>query len=216
MREIEFGNIKTNTDLGLRISKLKISNPDPKTMFIDIPFSDGALDLTESLTGEVEYKNRSFEAEFRMYMDEDYQSKLSDINNLLHGQRIEIRTPERVGHYLKGRCFVDHVLANHYWIDLVVVAECEPYYYKDDLTIHTVSINSTGTANVNLTNSRKRVIPTIINSAEVTINFNGKTTVVSAGSHQFTNIILTEGDNPITISGAQGTTVRFEYQEGAL
>jgi len=40
--------------------------------------------------------------------------------------------------------------------------------------------------------------------------------VVTAGTHKFTNIVLVEGENKLTITGVAGTTVSFEYQEGAL
>jgi hypothetical protein len=34
--------------------------------------------------------------------------------------------------------------------------------------------------------------------------------------NKLTNIVLVEGENKMTITGAVGTTINFEYQEGAL
>ena len=54
-----FGDNHSYRDWGL-VTKTRpvIGSPEPKTIYIDIPEADGQLDLTESLTGEVKFKNR--------------------------------------------------------------------------------------------------------------------------------------------------------------
>ena len=182
---------------------------------MEIPNGDGALDLTEALTGEVHYESRPFEAVFAI-KPETYSADLVRwLIGYLNGKQRTIRTKEEPGYYLIGRCAItlknDGVLAV-----LTIKATCQPWKFKNDLTAINATIGASGTTTLNLTNERKRVIPTITASAAVTIVFNGQTISVNDGTQRLTNIALSYGNNALTITGAAGTTVLFEYQEGAL
>ena len=182
---------------------------------MEIPNGDGALDLTEALTGEVHYESRPFEAVFAI-KPETYSAELVRwLIGYLNGKKRIIRMKKEPGYYLIGRCATsfknDGVLAI-----LTVKATCQPWKYKNDVTAKNTTIGASGTTSITLQNERKRVIPTITTSAAVTILFDGTSTSLNAGTHRVTNIALSCGDNVLTITGAAGTTVNFEYQEGAL
>lgn len=215
MNQIYFNDIGTYDDWGLRLVNLNISAANPKFHYIDIPAGDGAIDLTEALTGEPKYEDRTLEAILRVNIDE-YVEKLEIINSNLQGKKIAIKTFEKPGYYLIGRCTVEFQRLNHIRGNIIINARCEPWYFKDNITTKNVTLPTNGTSNITLKNSRKRVIPTITTNAQVTIKMGNVTRVIVAGTHRLTNIILIEGDNLLTITGTQGTTVKFEYQEGAL
>ena len=215
MNEVFFDGIASFSDWGLYLTALSIDAPKPKEIYVEIPNGDGALDLTEALTGEVHYESRPFEAVFAI-KPETYSVDLERwLIGYLNGKQRTIRTKEEPGYYVIGRCATsikkDGVLAV-----LTVKATCQPWKYKNDVTAINTTIGASGTNTLNLTNERKRVIPTITASAAVTIAFNGKTISVNAGTQRLTNIALSYGDNLLTITGAAGKTVKFEYQEGAL
>ena len=215
MNEVFFDGMASFSDWGLYLTSLTIDAPKPKEIYVEIPNGDGALDLTEALTGEVHYESRPFEAVFAI-KPETYSADLVRwLIGYLNGKQRTIRTKEEPGYYLIGRCAItlknDGVLAV-----LTIKATCQPWKFKNDLTAINATIGASGTTTLNLTNERKRVIPTITASAAVTIAFNGKTISVNAGTQRLTNIALIYGNNLLTITGAEGTTVLFEYQEGAL
>lgn len=215
MNEVFFDGMASFSDWGLYLTSLTIDAPKPKEIYVEIPNGDGALDLTEALTGEVHYESRPFEAVFAI-KPETYSADLVRwLIGYLNGKQRTILTKEEPGYYLVGRCATslknDGVLAI-----LTVKATCQPWKYKNDVTAINTTIGASGTNTLNLTNERKRVIPTITASAAVTIAFNGKTISVNAGTQRLTNIALSYGDNLLTITGAAGKTVKFEYQEGAL
>lgn len=215
MNEVFFDGMASFSDWGLYLTLLTIDAPKPKEIYVEIPNGDGALDLTEALTGEVHYESRPFEAVFAI-KPETYSADLVRwLIGYLNGKQRTIRTKEEPGYYLVGRCATslknDGVLAI-----LTVKATCQPWKYKNDVTAINTTIGASGTNTLNLTNERKRVIPTITASAAVTVVFNGHTISVNAGTQRLTNIALSYGDNLLTITGAAGTTVSFEYQEGAL
>ena len=215
MNEVFFDGIASFRDWGIYLSSIVIDDPKPKEIYVDIPNGDGALDLTEALTGEVHYESRPFEAVFTIKPETYSVELVRYLRSYLNGKQRTIRTKEEPGYYLIGRCATslknDGVLAI-----LTVKATCQPWKYKNDVTAINMTIGASGTTTLNLTNERKRVIPTITASAAVTIAFNGKTISVNAGTQRLTNIALSYGDNLLTITGAEGTTVLFEYQEGAL
>ena len=215
MNEVFFDGIASFRDWGIYLSSIVIDDPQPKEIYVDIPNGDGALDLTEALTGEVHYESRPMEAVFTIKPETYSVELVRYLRSYLNGKQRTIRTKEEPGYYLIGRCATsikkDGVLAV-----LTVKATCQPWKYKNDVTAKNTTIGASGTNTLNLTNERKRVIPTITASAAVTIAFNGKTISVNAGTQRLTNIALIYGNNALTITGAAGTTVLFEYQEGAL
>ncbi|MPM29699.1 hypothetical protein SDC9_76239 [bioreactor metagenome] len=215
MNEVFFDGMASFSDWGLYLTSLTIDAPKPKEIYVEIPHGDGALDLTEALTGEVHYESRPFEAVFAI-KPETYSAELVRwLIGYLNGKKRIIRTKKEPGYYLIGRCATsfknDGVLAV-----LTVKATCQPWKYKNDVTAKNTTIGVSGTTSVTLQNERKWVIPTITTSAAVTILFDGTSTSLNAGTHRVTNIALSCGDNVLTITGAAGTTVKFEYQEGAL
>ena len=214
MNEVFFDGMASFSDWGLYLTSLTIDAPKPKEIYVEIPNGDGALDLTEALTGEVHYESRPFEAVFAI-KPETYSADLVRwLIGYLNGKQRIIRTKAEPGYYLIGRCATsfknDGVLAI-----LTVKATCQPWKYKNAPTVVKSTIGASGTTSITLTNERKRVIPTITASAVVTIVFNGQTISVNAGTQRLTNIALSYGDNALSITGAEGTTVLFEYQEGA-
>lgn len=215
MNEVFFDGMASFSDWGLYLTSLTIDAPKPKEIYVEIPNGDGALDLTEALTGEVHYESRPFEAVFAIKPETYSVDLVRWLIGYLNGKQLTIRTKEEPGYYLVGRCATslknDGVLAI-----LTVKATCQPWKYKNDVTAINTTIGVGETVSITLQNERKRVIPTITASAAVTIIFNGQTISVNAGTQRLTNIALSYGDNVITITGAAGTTVSFEYQEGAL
>lgn len=215
MNEVFFDGIASFSDWGIYLTSLTIDAPKPKEIYVEIPNGDGALDLTEALTGEVHYESRPFEAVFAIKPENYSVDLVRWLIGYLNGKQRNIRTKAEPGYYLVGRCATslknDGVLAI-----LTVKATCQPWKYKNDVTAINTTLGASGTNTLNLTNERKRVIPTITASAAVTVVFNGQTISVNAGTQRLTNIALSYGDNLLTITGAEGTTVLFEYQEGAL
>ena len=106
----------------------KITSPQPKTHYVDIPGADGSLDLSEMLTGKVQYKNRTIDMEFvSMAGREEWSAIFSDILNELHGQLKEIRLDDDPMHVYRGRVTVgDPEWANQV-VTLHMSAEVEPY-----------------------------------------------------------------------------------------
>lgn len=129
MQGVIFNDKHSFRDWGLLISsRPNISPPIPKLKLIDVPGSDGALDLTESLTGKVHYEMRTIRFEF-ILMDERgrWPSRYSEILNYLHGKRVRIIMDDDPNFYYIGRVTVGDLDPEKKTATLEMEAKVEPY-----------------------------------------------------------------------------------------
>lgn len=216
MNQVTFDEVSSYSEWGMICTSFNIEEPEPKESYVDIPFGDGALDLTEALTGEVSYKNRSFEATFAFGGPQsEWEPLKRKIRAHLHGKRRTIEVTELPEHYLIGRCRTSFE-RDGMILRLSVSAVCEPYLYQKIKTVYHIVIDETGTQTITLTNSRQRVVPVFTTSDALNIEFQDTSLSVGVGEHQLTNLILSEGDNVVTLVAGEGTTIKIEYREGAL
>ena len=67
LNDVIFNNEKSAFyDWNIVLTKAEIPLPTPKTYTVDIKGADGVLDLTEALTGDVQYNNRQIKLTFEM------------------------------------------------------------------------------------------------------------------------------------------------------
>lgn len=137
MRGVTFGISHSYWDWGLMLKKApEISPPDPKTHYVDIPGAQGAMDLTEMLTGQVQYKNRAIRMEFVTVAGrEEWSAIYSAILNDLHGQRKEITFDDDPMHYYTGRVIVGNPTRNGNIVTITMTAEVEPFKRTVDGTV---------------------------------------------------------------------------------
>ena len=129
MRGISFNKKHSYWDWGLLLkSPPKITSPEPKTHYVDIPGAHGSMDLTEALTGKVQYKNRTIEAEFITLADRaDWSAIYSDILSALHGQMVDISLDDDPAYYYKGRVTVGDPERDMKHVTIRMTAEVEPF-----------------------------------------------------------------------------------------
>lgn len=216
MNQLQFDDVKNFDDWGVYLTSYDIGDAEPKEYYVDLPSGHGSLDLTEALTGEVSYGDRSFSAELTLAPPRDeWTDKLNTIRTFLNGKTRTLREPLDDEYYYIGR-FRTSFKSDGVIGRLAVTGVLQPYKLKNHKTVRNFTIGSSGSVSGLLPNASKRVIPKITTSGTVELTYQTKTIVLNAGTHKVTNIVLEAGDNPITITGSQGTTIKFEYQEGAL
>ena len=127
--EVVFDGASSRDDWGLTISSVELRMPEPKTASVDVPGSDGALDLSEALAGGPTYGTRRLAVEFR----KDHPSRAAAVATAaavaaaVHGRRMRIEVPDYPGGWLRGRCSVSATYLPSNTVRLRVEAECDPY-----------------------------------------------------------------------------------------
>ena len=213
MKGITFGDYHSYDDLSLILNSKEIGAPEPKTETIDIPGGNGELDFTE-FSGAVRYKNRKLTFEFSYIgAQSTFMDAFSDIQNAIHGKKVNCILDDDPDFYYVGRCTVDKWKADKNIGKITVEVSCEPYKYKQNMTTVTQDISTSGT--IRLVNLKKSVVPKISTTAPITIAWTGGSVALAAGNNQIIpEFILREGTTSVTVSGS--ATVTFKYQEGGL
>jgi len=212
---VYFDNIHSFHDLNLILSSVDISPAKPKTTYIDIPGGDGSLDFTEA-HGEVKFKDRECSFVFTVNPAEimTFEEKKTQVSNILSGTRRKITLDKDADYYYDARITIDDYLQDRNLKQITITATAKPYKLKQNETVVEVGLTSEE-QEVILTNGRKSAIPIITATEDnATIEFDGMTIPMSAGTHKFLNVCLKEGNNPVTVSGSG--TITFTYQEGEL
>lgn len=214
INDVIFNNEKSAyDDWNIVLTKAEIPLPTPKTSIVDIKGADGVIDLTEVLTGDVQYNNRPIKLTFEMMDDTDYSTLITEISNYLHGQRITFNLSNDEDYYYIGRASISDWECVKRKGKIVIQVDCEPYKYAVIETVRTVSVTGK-TKSIILINNRKRVCPILNVTGTITLTINGVDYELAEGKQQLTNFILVEGNNTIKVSG-NGTLV-ITYRQGAL
>lgn len=209
---VKFGNYHSWRDFGLLRILKEIGSPPIKTKMVEVDGSSVVLDYTEAF-GDVEYGQRPLSFGFKTIAPQsEFMDVFSQVQNALHGQRMNISLDEDADHYYSGRITVLPFTNEKAIGNISIECECEPWKYKKDETVVTKSVS--GSATIILSNSRKKVVPTIKNTADMTIEFNGYSGTYKAGTFIIPELELIQGENIVTVSGSGKIT--FTYREGSL
>ena len=210
---VYFGEHST-ADWGLKLYDFQLTQPEPRTLYVEVPFRDGTLDFSTALTdGLMRYKDRTLTMGFDFLGDwSQWLAAVSKISGALQGQKVHIRTDMDPDYYYVGRCVVSCAKESYALGTITVTATCEPYKYKLSPTVKEFDVS--GSLSVTLPNDRMPVVPTVTTDAEMTLVYGESTIVFPAGTRRAPALLLLGGDNPLTLSG--NGHIKFEYQEGAL
>lgn len=111
----------------------EIGTAMPKTVYVDVPGADGKLDLTESVSGEISYENRTIKLEFAAKIEERFQENfIHQVNGDLHGKRLRMFVDRRAqtmlpDYYYEGRVTVAWTGRTHWKLHCVITIDASPY-----------------------------------------------------------------------------------------
>ena len=214
LNDVIFNDEKSAYDeWNIVLTKPEIPLPEPKTSTVDIKGANGLLDLSEALTGDILYNNRTIKLNFEMMDDTDFYDLISDISNYLHGRVVTVRLTKDEDYYYIGRASINNWECVKRKGIIVITVNCEPFKYAVQETIRTVNVIHE-TKTITLPNSRKRVCPNIEATGTVKLILGDAEYDLVEGQQQLINFMLVEGDNIVKISG--NGTVKITYRQGAL
>ena len=218
---------KFNTwyDWKLVLVEKDITPPEPKTNYVDIDGMSGSLDLSESLTGEVTYKDRTVSASF--WTCEGTRSEreklLRTIVSSLQGKKIKIIEPDDPDHYFYGRVIVKSMKNVLAYSEFVIEATCEPWRYAVNDTIIQFDPSILFTNDVVIRNNGvKTVCPVIETNVIVTIMVGDTSIELYPGTYKITDLKLRQGVNvvrvkyPVYGNREPYPLVTFTYKEADL
>lgn len=206
---------KYNTwyDWGLYLTSKTIEDAEPNTKYVDIEGMSGSLDLSDALTGEITYQDRTISASF--WTDtgtyKERGNLLRSIVSSLHGKKIKIIEPDDPSHYFYGRVKVKSQQNIIPYAEFSIEATCEPWRYAIDESVRYIEVNNDDVSLIINNNGVKSLNPDITVTGTVTITTDDMSVELTDGDYKISNFKLAVGANNINVSG-QGT-ITFKYRE---
>lgn len=210
---------KFNTwyDWGLILTSKDVTPPEPKTNYIELDGMSGSLDLSETLTGEVTYKDRTISARFwtNEGTREERAKLIRDITTALHGRKITVIEPDDLTHYFLGRVRVKSVNNSIVFAEIALEITCEPYRYAVNESTRLVEVSGEAVNAVIYNHGVKSLRPRVKVTGNVDITFNGETiSGLSDGNFVISSLKLSPGANVIGVNG--NGSITFTYREAEL
>lgn len=214
MKGVMFDNRHSFHHWGLMLkSRPVISPPTPKTMYVDVPGADGSLDLTESLTGYTQYKNRKITFEFVVIAGRAaWPAIYSDILDTLHGNVVEIVFDDDPHYAYRGRVTVGKWDGKWATATLTMTAEVEPYKTARYAEPGYKNLMVEGSRTVKVCGTRKPSVPAFTVSADMQVSFGGNVYTLTAGKNILPEIVIRQGENLLEFTG--NGTVSIDYRGG--
>ena len=215
---ITIGNKNTWNDWHLIPSSRPLVNPpNVRASMVDIPGSDGSLDLSEVLIGRPTYADRTGTWDF--YVDNGYgkwADRYSEIMGYLHGQKMTAVLEDDPLFFYDGRFTVNQWRSDPYYSRISINYEVGPYklysategdmWLWDPFNFETDVIRSyrgmtvfkSSPLTLNITGDVMDIVPVITTQASgVTLTMNGETTYLKKGTFTYPNIVITQGENQL-------------------
>lgn len=207
-------------------SRPLVPPPHVNASYVTIPGSNGALDLTEALTGYPTYTNRTGSWEFLVLNGYgEWYARYSEIMAYLHGKKFRAILDDDPNYYYEGRFAVDSWASNKDWSRITINYNVGPYKievhgidenwiwdtfnFETDMVHAYKDIEVSNSEDVVIYNDIMRVRPTIICSTAMSVTFLGKTYQLSAGNNNIREIIFSEGSNTLTFTGNGTVTIQM-------
>ncbi|WKY44159.1 Ig-like domain-containing protein [Eubacteriaceae bacterium ES2] len=211
--DIKIGEIWMESDLRLVFNERTISPPEPKLVQIELLGSSDVIDVTEIISGDVEYKQRTITIRLKSGTGRDnYHSEQSTLENYIHGKKLKIIFNKDPEFYWIGRISVSNTDPEIFGSTITITATVDPYKYL--VTPHVYGGTVVGSLTITIAGMRKRVCPKITVGSVMTVSYLGKTYDLSVGENIIPDIFLGEGNHQLTFSGSG--TVSVAYQGGSL
>ena len=203
----------TYNDWRLILTKKSVTPPQPKTKYVSLDGMNGTLDLSEVLTGEITYNDRTVSATF-LLTEGTYKErnlKLQEIANKLHGRKVKLIEPDDLDHYLLGRITIKDIRNILPYSEITIEAVCEPWRYSLEDIIRKVDVNGQEVDIVLTNNGAKNTSPEITIIGSIDIIFNDVQVSLTSGTYKVSDFKLCHGVNLVKVIGTGSAT--FKYKE---
>lgn len=227
--DVKIGEKWLVKDFDFVFNEKGISAPEPKLTIIEVPGTSDVIDLTESITGDIEYQQRKIMIRLESADGKDsYYSKFSEIANYMHGRKLKIIFNKDAGYYWEGRMSVTKADPMSYGQTIEISATVDPYKYETQSSLEpwdwdTFSFEDgiirdyfdiTVPGTLTIIGRRKRVCPKFICSGAMTVTYLGNIYNLVTGENIIGDIFLGEGSHVLTFGGTG--TVDVDYRGASL
>ncbi|MCL1950430.1 MAG: phage tail family protein [Turicibacter sp.] len=196
---------------------ISLDPPPIKQKLIDLPANHGSLDLSESLTGEPLYGDRTVKMTVFFEIGHlDYIQKCNEMAFDLHGKKVDLIFNNDPTWKLEGRCNVSFKPWQGYG-EILLEFICKPFFYR--LTQKSQTFNGASTTITN--GGSLNAIPLVITTGTVTISYpntgGGTTTrTLTTGQWKFSDFKIPANGSIVLTRTAGTTAITVQFREVRL
>lgn len=216
-------------DFGFVIVDKYITSPQPKIKILEIPGTSDVIDLSEVVTGDVEYKQRQIVIKLESIHGSDtYFEQFSKLSNYLQGRKRRVIFDADSGYYWEGRLEITWADPQIYGASFTLFATVDPYKYETQSSLEPWEWDSFSfedgiirdyfdiavPGSITIIGRRKRACPKIITTNVMTVTYLGNSYNLSLGENIIPDIFLGEGEHVLTFTGTG--TVDIDYRGASL
>lgn len=201
------------------IDGYNLKPPEPKTYTVDIPGGNGIIDLSEALTGDIVYENRSQKFTFDLIYPENFEKIKTRVMNFLHGKAFDYKMTMDPDYTYHGRFKVtehNHTAYTDGILGVIVVEiDANPYKRKERCVY---SLNAGGGRLYKFESGRRKVHPIVECTQPCYITWNHIDYVVPQGTYRLNDVLFSEGTNEMWVNTCKYWDVTWEElaENGAL
>ena len=203
---------------GLYLPEYSIPAPVPQTKMVQIIGHDGDIDLTNAY-GETRYQSRKWTLSLKSFDPTiNWHSLSSNVNNAIHGKRLDFIFDDDPDFYWNGRVSVKDYVSSHGEGTLKIEIVSDPYKLCQNENV--ISKYTPGT--VTLQNlHRKTVIPAVSSESGAhiayTIDNVDYQAEIQAGATVVIPTLVLAGDSEVVVELINDNEdVTFTWREGSL
>lgn len=225
MYGVTFGDVHSYDDWGVYLSGNTREMPEPRRVTVDVPFRNGLLDVTSSISNILFYQTRKITYDFLVYDNKlPWPELYSKIAGDIHGKPKKVVTDMDPEYYWDAyNCILNTPSANEDMGNFSIECECYPYKMRVNETFWERTISGANViVNCKLESSMPTV-PTFESSQQVKLvctDIYGKTKNVTIPKNtptSYSDIVLQKGDNVLTFSKVSSNAdLVITYREGEL
>ena len=203
--------VHTGRDLNLVMTGKSLPPPKAQTYTVEVPGRNGVLDLSEFITGDIAYYNRTLT--FNFVGDGSRETVLNLIDRMCeyHGKDVIITTDDYLEWYYSGRAEVDYV-DHGYYVEFTLTVDAFPFRLAINPKVY--DFGECEAQTITLINEGRPVIPTITVTGEAVISYGDVSVNLSDGVYESEHFKLSKGDNEFTLTSTG--TVNITYREAVI
>lgn len=154
MYGVRFNGLHSYDYFGMYMAeKPIISDPEPKYIMVDVPGSDGEIDLTESMTGSVKFNNRKITIVLRFLGTSAQQTAAkAKLSSHVHGKTVNVIFDEDPDYYYRGRIKLSEIKRETLVMDITLEMDAEPFKLEHSSTILSKSFASGSSSRTRILN----------------------------------------------------------------
>lgn len=210
-----FGSWHSNRYMHLIQQSVGVGPAPPQLNLIEIPGSNGYVDLTEAQGIGISYGIREIKWTFALYPGDDWHTRHAAVSNLLNGKRMQATLDDDRDWYYDGRLEISDHKIDKLLRQIMVSMKAQPHKRRHVETSLTYAVTTTPIT-VGLAIGEMYTIPVLTSDRPFSVSWNGFAAERIAGTHVIPDLRMAGNQEIVLASQSGAGKILITWREGSL